>query len=254
MKSTGTDPTAPGELTEEVKKASLAWDQLCVSLAGKLALPVDDYMPTPLQTSGQRHAAECRQIKEELKDNPFIPLVDNGIKHLSSCVDCAEGVSLVEILVAYGPQLQTLMAGAYDASSSPDIGCVAELLHLPKELMQAVEKYAKAVEDPITRSALFALFTMLAPHRGDYWFCLSFSLFEEGKADLALNASGVAISLLPEQPEAYILRAALLAEDNQHDDALSFVQRAEELKRNHPLSQNWEQIYNNLCENFNKLR
>lgn len=249
MEAIETGSTKSVELTEEVKKANHAWDALCVSLADKLAPPAYDYIPTPLQTSEQQRAAECRQIKNELKENPFIPLVQNGIEHLANCTECPEGITLIETLVAHGPALQALMAEAPNSQESAT-GSVAEQLHLPRELVQAVEKYAKAVEDAATRCALFALFTMLSPHRGDYWFCLSFSLFEAGSTDLSLKASWAAMALLPEQPEAYILRAALLSDDNQLDDARSLVQQAEELQKTHPLSENWEHIYKNLCEKF----
>lgn len=237
------------ELSEETK-ANKTWDALCLSIAEKLEPPLDAYMPTTFQSAEQQRKAECLQIKEELKNNPLIPFVNKGIEHLSNCSDCPEGIALVEALVAQRGELQSLLLSGSDNDAEADIGSVAKQLKIPEEQLEAVEKYAKTVEDHGIRSALFALFIMLAPHRGDYWFCLSLSLVEASLLDLALKTSWMAMTLLPEQPEAYILCATLLSDRGEHDQASPLVKQAEELQKNHPLFPSWELIYNNLRKKF----
>lgn len=244
----GREKEGVGSIQTEEVKTNKEWNDLCQSLVEKLEPPAEDYIPTAFQTVEQQRNAKRLEIKEELRDNPFISFVTKGMEYLSSCDACPEGIALVEMLMAQQEALQTLLKG--DADADADIGNVVKYLQIPEEQLLAIEKYAKTLEDPALRSALFALLIMLSPHRGDHWFYLSLSLFEGKDFPLALKASWAAVALAPEQPEVYILCAALLDDVGQYDDAAPLIQRAEELQQDHPLSQEWLQIYSNLSKKF----
>lgn len=233
--------TTVAELKDASQKAE--WDALCKSFAKATALPVEQYMPSFLQTSEQLRDAECRRVARELQDNPFTILITKGLEYLSSCDECTEGLQLFKALSAHHDDLKSAVKGSIENSTSETKG-LAELCGFSDKELLAVEGHALEIKDPALRSALFALLILFSPHRGDLWFYFAFSLYEQADADLqefTYNASCIAMTLLPEEPEVYLFHAAILTEERK-EEARSLIAHAEELEREHPISSEWEEI------------
>lgn len=245
-----------GKKMDDTSKQQQDWAELCREIAEEHAPPSEKFVSNVFKSAEQQRQIRVETMAQELQMLNTQEQIKLGLEALFAMIlDPGEMELIVQMLEQMGETLggqrPLVRPDNADGASTTIAGeNLAMSLSLQKEALELIEKVALLYMGKEAWKEAIGIFTFLAlleSGNANHWFRRALALHFLGYIQKAMDSIEAALALNPQQPEFYILRAAIEV-SQQLAAAKESLKSAEELVAAYALvlPTEWEQWKNQL--------